>query len=346
MYALLDTMLLRAVRVRAGAAAAQQISAAVEWLYPAAARNAARYRRSRMLLRSLVHLGPTMRVLDCLWSSKPLIAVLRQHPYLAEKIHRPYGYKSLDAGARADQLVAHYQLVLRPPCAPLLLMAMQRDAVLAEFTGKGGARYRLLLGSAQDLPKEGELMLRLECDGFSLLKTAFTFRHSNGVASLVIGCWQGNKCPTSRDRIRDATRDLWGLRPRDLLLAGMQGLAAACALKGMAGVGDAQHIYRHWRKRRRIAQSYDALWADMGGIEGPDGLFSLPLARQRRPLNAYPSNKRGAAARRHALEDQVHVQLMAAFTASHPDQRQAGPGLPRRDENSMARSGWKTVAHG
>lgn len=48
MYALLDTMLLWAVRVRAGAAAAQQIAAAVEWLYPAAARNAARYRRSRI----------------------------------------------------------------------------------------------------------------------------------------------------------------------------------------------------------------------------------------------------------------------------------------------------------
>jgi uncharacterized protein VirK/YbjX len=345
MYALLDTMLLWAVRALAGGTAAQRISTAAEWLYPAAAPNTARYRRSKMLLRSLTHLGPTMRVLNYLWSSKPLMAVLRQHPYLVEKIHRPYSYKSLDANARAGQLISHYQLVLRPPGARLLLAAMQANAVLAESTGKSGANYRLLLGSAQDLPKEGELMLRLECDGFTLLKAAFTFCDRNGVPSLVIGCWQGNNCPTSRDRIRDATRDLWGLRPRDLLFTGMQALAAACALKGMAGVGDAQHIYRHWRKRRRIVQSYDAIWTDMGGTEGPDGLFSLPLEQQRRPRNAYPSNKRGAAARRHALEDQVQAQLMAAFAASQADQQQARPNPPVMDDTSIMRSGWKTVAH-
>ena len=345
MYPLLDTVLLRAVRALAGGTAAQRIGAAAEWLYPAAVPGTARYRRSKMLLRSLTHLGPTMRVLDCLWSSKPLLALLRQHPYLAEKIHRPYSYKSLDAHARASQLISHYEFVLRQPGAHLLLAAMQTDAVLADFTGKSGAGYRLMVGSARDLPKEGELMLRLECEGFTLLKTAFTCCPRNGVPSLVIGCWQGNNCPTSRDRMRDATRDLWGLRPRDLLFTGMQAVAAACGLQGMAGIGNAQHIYRHWRKRRAIVQSYDAIWADMGGTEGPDGLFSLPLEHQRRPLTAYPSNKRGAAARRHALEDQVLAQLIAAFSASQAKQEHTRPTSPVMDENSIMRRGWKTVAH-
>jgi uncharacterized protein VirK/YbjX len=298
-----------------------------------------------MLLRSLTHLGPTMRVLNCLWDSKPLLALLRQHPYLAEKVHRPYSYKSLDANARAGNLISHYAFVLRQPGAHLLLAAMQADAALAEFTGKSGAAYRLLLGSARNLPKEGELVLRLECEGFTLLKTAFTCCDRDGVPTLLIGCWQGNNCPTSRDRMRDATRDLWGLRPRDLLFTGMQAVAAACGLQGMAGIGNAQHIYRHWRKRRAIVQSYDAIWTDMDGTEGPDGLFSLPLEHHRRPLNAYPSNKRGAAARRHALEDQVLAQLIAAFTASQAEQEHSGVNPPVMDENSVMRSGWKTVAH-
>lgn len=345
MYPLLDMMLLRTMRALAGGVAAQRISTVAEWLYPAADRKTARYRRSKMLLRSLTNLGPTMRVLNCLCSSKPLLAVLEQHPYLAEKIHRPYSYKSLDANARADQLISHYQFVLRQPGAHLLLAAMQADAVLAEFTGKSGANYRLVLGSARDLPKEGELMLRLECEGFTLLKTAFSCCERNGLPSLIIGCWQGNNCPTSRDRIRDATRDLWGLRPRDLLFTGMQAVATACGLQHMAGVGNAQHIYRHWRKRRSIAQSYDAIWTDMGGIGGPDGLFSLPLVHQRRPLTDYPSNKRSAAARRHALEDQVLAQLIAAFAASQADQEQARPSPPVTHEDTVVRSGWKTVTH-
>lgn len=345
MYSLLDTMLLWSVRALAGGAAAQRIGTVAEWLYPAADRKTPRYRRSKMLLRSLTHLGPTMRVLNCLWSSKPLLALLRQHPYLAEKIHRPYSYKSLSANARAGQLISHYQFVLRQPGAQLLLAAMQADAVLAEFPGKSGVSYRLMLGSAQALPKEGELILRLDCDGFTLLKAAFSCCDRTGVPSLIIGCWQGNNCPTSRDRMRDATRDLWGLRPRDLLFTAMQGIAAACAVQGMAGVGDEQHIYRHWRKRRCIVQSYNAIWTDMGGIEAPDGLFSLPLTHQRRPLNAYASSKRGAAARRHALEDQVQAQLMASFAASQLDQQQATQSLPVRHESAIVRNGWKTVTH-
>lgn len=339
MYPLLETILLRTVRALAGRTAAQRIGTAAEWLYPAADRSTTRYRRSKMLLRSLFNLGPTTRVLDALWSSTPLLAVLRQHPYLVEKIHRPYSYKSLGADARAGRLIAHYHFVLRQPGQNLLLMAMQSDVMLAELPGKSGRNYRLVLSSARALPKEGELILRLDCDGFTLLKAAFAFGDRNGLPSLIIGCWQGNNCPTSRDRMREATRDLWGLRPRDLLLVGLQAMGATCALQGMAGVGDREHIYRHWRKRRRIIQSYDATWTDMGGIKGEDGLFSLPLDHQRRPLSAYPSSKRGAAARRHALEDQAQAQLTAVFAASRADQQQARK-IAAMDENDIAAGGW------
>lgn len=344
MYPLLDTMLLWTVRALAGGTAAQRIGAATESLYPAADCTTARYRRSRMLLRSLFHLGPTVQWLDCLWSSKLLLTVLRQHPYLAEKIHRPYCCRSLDAGARAGRLMAHYHFALRHPGASLLLAAMQADATLAKLTGRSGRRYRLVLSSAQALPKEGELMLRLDCDGFTLQKAAFVCGDRNGVPSLIIGCWQGNKCPTSRDRMREATRDLSGLRPRDLLLLGMQAMAAACALKAMVGVGDGQHIYRHWRKRRAIIQSYDALWTDVGGMQEQDGFFSLPLQHRRRPLHDYPSSKRSAVARRHDLEDQARAQLAAAFAASQPDQQQARE-VPAVPGESMPRSRWKTVPY-
>lgn len=344
MYPLLDAILLWFVRALAGPTAAQRLGAATESLYPAAGRTTARYRRSRMLLRSLFHLGPTVQWLDFLWSSKLLLTVLRQHPYLAEKIHRPYCCKSLGAGARAGRLVAHYHFALRHSGTSLLLAAMQTDATLAELTGRSGRRYKLLLGSAQGLPKEGELVLRLDCDGFTLQKAAFVCGDQNGVPSLIIGCWQGNKCPTSRDRMREATRDLSGLRPRDLLLLGMQAMASAFALRSIAGVGDGQHIYRHWRKRRTIIQSYDALWTDVGGVREQDGMFSLPLDLRRRPLHDYPSNKRSAAARRHALEDQARAQLAAAFAASQPDQQHARE-VPAVPEKSMPRSRWRTVPH-
>lgn len=337
MYPLLDRILLWVFCMHAGRAAADRLRHAADWLYPTDDPKIARYRRSRLLFRSLLHARPTALWLEFLWSEQALLALLRQHPCIAEKIHRPYSCKRLGAGSRMERLRSHYQLALRQPGMRLLLEAGRADHVLAEFEGMSGRGYRLVLGSGNSLPKEGELILRLDCEGFTLLKAAFTCDRCNGNPALVIGCWQGNKCPTSKGRMREATRDLSGLRPRNLLFMAVQAIAQAHGMTSIIGVGDRQHIYRHWRNRRRIIQSYDAVWSDLGGAEGMDGMFILPGRHVQRPLSAYPSSKRGAMARRQAFESQVLAQLSASFAAA----RQAGPeqGLPAMADALAAPAG-------
>ena len=136
------------------------------------------------------------------------------------------------------------------------------------------------------------------CGGLVLLSLAFTLSAQGKAPMLLVGCLQGSPDAAVRDAIRDATKELFGLRPRQLLLVALKAIARAYGLSGIVGISDRLHVYRHWRKRRRIMQSYDEMWQDLGGTRRDDGLFELPLMHQQRALTDYPSNKRSAMARR------------------------------------------------
>jgi len=136
-----------------------------------------------------------------------------------------------------------------------------------------------------------------------------------GAPALFVGCLQGSPDAATRDAIKDATKEMHGLRPRQLLLVALQAIARAYGLSAIVGVCDSQHIYRHWRKRREIMQSYDEMWLDLGAERQGDGMFELPLLHQPRPLADYPSNKRSAMAKRQALELQVTERILQTVAA-------------------------------
>lgn len=155
-------------------------------------------------------------------------------------------------------------------------------------------------------------MLHLVGEGFSIVKLAFTCATTEGVAKFMVGCLQGNPDSASKDKIRQATKEMFGLRPRNLALLALQTLAQTYGAQEVLGVEDAQHVYRHWRNRRRIFQSYNEIWTDLGGILSCDGMYVLPTAHVQRPLAEYPSNKRSAYAKRHALESKIINQIQTA----------------------------------
>jgi len=312
-YSLADGLFLSAFRLLAGKDTADHLAAVADWHYPTGSPETQRPRRTRFYLRSLFYARSTARWLDFLWSDPARREAARRNRDLVEKIHRPYLRKDLDSGGRLALLESHYGFGASQPHGALLVAATLDDVVLAEFSGKTGKALRLVLGPTGALQKEGELRLRLECDGLTLLSLAFTLAPHAGRLALCVGCLQGSPDAAVRDAIRDATKDLFGLRPRQLLLVALQAIARAYAVPAIVGVDDRLHIYRHWRKRRAIMQSYDEMWLDLGGVRQDGGMFELPLAYQPRPLTEYPSNKRSAMAKRQALEQQLIGRIMQAI---------------------------------
>lgn len=313
-YSLTDRLLLSVFGLKAGKESAGRLATVADWHYPLESPDTPRPRRTRLYLRSLIYARSTACWLDFLWSSPAMLEAARRNPDLAEKLHRPYMRKDLSAGERLALLVSHYRFGLSQPHGSLLVLATLRDEPLAELCGKSGKRFRLVLGPAGSLQKEGELRLRLECDGLLLLSLAFSLSAQGTAPLLFVACLQGNPDAAVRDAIRDATKELFGLRPRQLLLVALQAIARAYGLSGIVGICDRLHIYRHWRKRRQIMQSYDEMWQDLGTTRRADGLFDLRLLHQPRPLTDYPANKRSAMAKRQALEQQLIERILETIS--------------------------------
>lgn len=326
---LADLLLLSAFRLRTGTETAGHLATVADWHYPLGSAQTQRQRRTRLYLRSLIHARSTACWLDFLWSAPALLEAARLNPDLAEKLHRPYMRKDLSAGERLALLLSHYRFGISQPHGGLLLSATLRDVPLAELHGKSGKGFQLMLGPAGSLQKEGELRLRLECGGLVLLSLAFTLSAQGKAPMLLVGCLQGSPGPAVRDAIRDATKELFGLRPRQLLLVALKAIARAYGLSGIVGISDRLHVYRHWRKRRQIMQSYDEMWQDLGGTRRADGLFELPLMHQPRALTDYPSNKRSAMARRQALEQQLIDSILETTGGQTGCQTIVPPGPPQ-----------------
>ena len=144
--------------------------------------------------------------------------------------------------------------------------------------------------------REGECTLCLVREGSATLLSRLTFNFSavDGRLALAVGGLQGPRAGHKREVI-DATRDLYGLRPKDATL-----LAARVIADGLDAavhaVGDALHVHRRLSDDPKHS-SYDAYWRERGATAGGPLGFVLP------PLEALPpSLKRRDRAKRAIVE--------------------------------------------
>lgn len=306
----IEHLMLGAFRMLAGNSSAVRLETVAQWHHPILTPPVERPRRSRMYMRSLIYARSTAQWLEFLWSTPSLLFAARHNPDLCEKIHRPYMMKRLACEARRNLLTSHYRLTQQHPVGALLLLASLQRQSLGKIQGKTGQIYELTLEPSGSLQKEGELKLSLEHEGQSIMALAFTCGDDQKRPALFVGCLQGSPHSSNRDSIKDATKEMFGLRPRNLLLTALQALAEGLGAFTILAVNDQEHIYRHWRKRKTIFQSYDAMWSDLGARQRADGLFVLPTTLDQRPLSEYPSNKRGTIAKRNTLELQTFKNVL------------------------------------
>lgn len=262
------------------------------------------YLRERVKLhaRALVHRGHTRTWLQLL-NSHPAFAEYVQHcPRLLHKIYRPYLTANLDMGQRLAVLASHYQFIFRHGLGQTVAQASRGAVVLASIDGKSGARYQVQLRAVEPLEREGELVLQL-VEGASLVYSiAFTFSDLDGFGIVSVGCIQGPKHGDGLAAIRTATRELHGLRPKQLMvsLVGQLGYALGCTQ--MRLVANANRVVRGAMREGRVLADYNQLWAELGAEQRSDGDFQLSCA----PLPALDlericSKKRSEARKRHAM---------------------------------------------
>ena len=272
-------------------------------------------KQSKHCLRGVAFIRLTRSWFEIL--QRPELAVISgHHPYLYQKLQRPYLNRTLNTRRRFQALQQHYRFVVAA-FSPLVRREIYATPgkLLAALPLDGVGKFGLRLSCSRQ-EKEGDLMIGLvNLDtGSELFTLAFSItRFAAEPREIFIGGLQGNKLSCDKQQIIALTRSCHGLRPKALLLFAVQTLAAVWSVARLRAVSDAMHIYRHWQKRRRVASSYDQWWLESGGQPAADGMFDLPAVFVPRDLASLKANKRPVYRRRHLLLDDIANQIEQAF---------------------------------
>jgi uncharacterized protein VirK/YbjX len=257
----------------------------------------------KLKLRSLAHRRHTGRWLQLLNSHPAFSEYVRNWPRFLYKIYRPYLTATLDMDARISALASHYQFLFTRGLDPVIMQASGAAVPLASVEGKSGTSYQLLLRAVGTcLEREGELVLQLCQDEQILCSAAFTFGWRGESHAVSIGCVQGGKAEGTLDAIRLATRDLHGLRPKQLLVTLVRELGWRFGCRQVLLVSNRNRVVRSAARKGRVLADYDQLWMEMGARRRADGDFELPCAPLQAPdLESIPSKKRSEARKRHEM---------------------------------------------
>jgi uncharacterized protein VirK/YbjX len=248
-------------------------------------------------------------------STPHLMPLLLRKPRLLEKPQQPYLCSYWDGSDRAQALHAHYGFLhARLPNGLLRKICLDGGVLLAELHEAGAT---LWLGCEEQFEKEGELTVSLrDAAGTRLVSATFTMQFTRRTGpAMLIGGVQGAADTDGRMLARDLTQHMHGLPPKELMLLVLQEIADCWKVRRLLGVADHAHVHEgpgEWLKTRRMQASYDALWAEAGGLYIGKGFYLLPLRSSGEEISP---GKRALYQRRCALTDRIRCQLRAALSA-------------------------------
>jgi len=272
--------------------------------------------RLKIRVRALLHPLQTPAWLRLLNSHPAFSEYVRNCPRFLYKVYRPYISNALRPEERLAAIQAHYEFVFRRGLGQMVARASLGPVALAAVEGKSGLPYEIQLRTVNMFDREGDLVLQLAQDGKIVYTVAFTVAPRAGHPAISIGCVQGGKTEDAREAIRLATRDLHGMRPKQLMVSLVRQLGFEYGCTRMHMVSNRNRVIYKAIRHGRVLADYDLLWEELGAVKNAGGDYEIDCAPLAAPdLEAIPSKKRSEARKRYemmcALADGVCTSLRA-----------------------------------
>lgn len=265
---------------------------------------------AKLSLRATLHPVATGAWLAFLNSDVFFSDLVALRPRLVGKIYRPYHSNTMTCLQRVAALVDHYRFIQRLGWAPVVLHAASAPYELAAVAGKSGTPYRLQLCAVEPMEREGELALRLLRANQLVYSCAFTFIQTEHGMRLGIGCLQGPRDAHGRELIREATRELHGLRPKHLMLKLLSALGHEVGCRQLQLVSNRNRVVVRAERQGKVHADYDGFWLACGAERDKDGNYQLPCTPIEAPdMHGIPSHRRSAARKRHGALVQLAMGL-------------------------------------
>lgn len=229
---------------------------------------------------------------------------------LANKPARRFLCNNLRPAQRSRILAYHYDALLnilgdQPVCD----LIMGRHLTVAVFTGRSGGGYELRLERSPVWSREGELTCRLLVQNDEVTVATATFAigadDKNGPSYLLLGGLQGSAKHYGKSLTVRVTKDLFGLRPKDLLMHVIYALKERFDASEIRAPSNLGHAGRSAYRARTWVADYDRYWTELGAAPNGPYMFKLPPQLRIRSIQEVPASKRSAWRARHALLDRI-----------------------------------------
>lgn len=278
----------------------------------------------KLSARALVHRRQTRHWLHLLNSHPLFRQMLPSCPRLVNKIYRSYLSTQLRCEDRLQVLQTHYDTVISHGLAPLVAKAARGPVLLCTLDGKSGQAYSIAMRAGGVLCREGELIMQLAHGEEVLYSIAFSFLRHNGKKAIGVGCLQGKHGGGGLDEVREATRELHGMRPKNLLVRLVRQFGFDNGCEEMVLVGNGNRVVTTPMKQGKVHADYDALWLELSAKRLSNGDYLLPCEDlPALDLSTIPSKKRSEARKRQDMLQQAHFQIRTTYK----NREKPGPGL-------------------
>jgi uncharacterized protein len=267
------------------------------------------------------------RFLEFVFANPQMVAYQQRDPRLLERHMHRYVNARWHRRQRLENLHQHYRFALAHlPSGLFDLVYGLGHASLGSFIAKDGTLLTLCMRPPIFMGCEGELCLQL-CDGSEnpLYSVVFSIVGERR-PRIVIGCLQGPNGDDAREVVRNLTRNLHGMRPKQLMLSLVYAFARRYGIREIDAISNDAHPLR--RTGRPVLSDYDAFWEEQQGRVMTGGWYALPSSQSHKSEADVPSNHRSAFRRREALRREVEQRVMDAL--GDLPARKTEPLVPQR----------------
>ena len=271
--------------------------------------------------RFLFNIGRHREILRLL-KLPPFDEIAQNNPGFAFKYVVPiYLTRGFTAAERVSCFLYHYRRMHATLPENVLRQILQGDVTLHEISN-GVNRFALTMGlPGQRGHLEGELSLDLRANGKRVFNLSFTIVPGWVVKSyvaeiLLITRLQGTL--GSRPEIRLVRKVFHEFFPGKLLLAALQGIAAAFGIGELDAVCATNQPYYVKKYASNFQSAYDDFFAELGMVKTAAGFYSSSIPIEGRPLASFKGRNRSRARKRRAMRQQIQ-SACAAFLLEAAD---------------------------
>ncbi|OOG49469.1 DUF535 family protein [Rhodanobacter sp. C01] len=262
------------------------------------------------------------RYLAFVFGNPHMCACQRRDPRMLERHFHRYIHLQWDRPTRLQSIQRHYRFALAQlPCALFEAIYVYGNATLGNLTLKDGGQLKLCLRPPISVGCEGELCIQLsDADDHPVYRLILTVIGDR--PTIAIGCLQGPDDQNGKDMVRDMTKNMYGMRPKQLMLSLAYAFAKHFRIERILAVSNAAHPLR--RVRDKFRADYDAFWLEQKGSDVGNGWFMLPEALSRKSESEVSSHHRSAFRRREIMRIEAERLLIDALEA-YPSRSSATP---------------------